>query len=93
MPTVRESIIELLAKREMDARELSRLLGIREAEVFEHLDHIAKSVTAKKRKFKVRPCRCRLCGYVFENRRRLSRPGRCPECKRSQLEGPTYAIL
>ena len=33
-----------------------------------------------------------LCGYVFEDRRRLTRPSRCPACKRSSLQSPSFRI-
>jgi DNA-directed RNA polymerase specialized sigma subunit len=43
MGTKRKQIIDLLSKKEMDARELSQAVGIREKEVYEHLPHIARS--------------------------------------------------
>jgi len=30
---------------------------------------------------------------VFEDRRRLTRPGRCPQCRRSKLQNPSFRIL
>ncbi|GAH22088.1 unnamed protein product, partial [marine sediment metagenome] len=47
MQTIRQKIVELLSEGEMDARELSREVSIREKEVYEHLAHIAKSLEVK----------------------------------------------
>jgi transcriptional regulator len=92
MSTVRQKIIDLLADREMDARELSREVGIKEKEVYEHLVHIKRSLAAKGSKFTVRPSECLSCGYVFKDRRRLTRPGRCPRCRESHLINPAFKI-
>lgn len=93
MPTLRQQIIELLTDREMDARELSREVGIKEKEVAEHLSSIARSLAARGEKLVIRPAECLLCGYVFENRRRFTRPGRCPRCKKSHLLNPGFYII
>ena len=92
MPTVRQQIIALISDREMDARELSREVGIKEKEVYEHLAHIQRSLAAKGSKLAVRPSECLNCGYVFNDRRRLTRPSRCPRCRQSQITSPVYHI-
>jgi transcriptional regulator len=76
----------------MDARELSQQLGIKEKEVYEHLTHVERSAEAAGGRFSVTPSECLLCGYVFEDRRRLTRPSRCPTCKRSRLQRPSFRI-
>ena len=65
MPTLRQQIIELLTDGEMDARELSREVGIKEKEVIEHLCHISRSLAVKGKKLTIRSAECLLCGYVF----------------------------
>jgi len=90
--TVRREIIDLLMDSEHSAREISARLGIREKEVYEHLEHIRRSVKAQKRKLVVVPARCLSCDYVFEERRRLSKPGRCPNCRATHLADPGYFI-
>ena len=92
MPTLRQQIIELLTDGEMDARELSREVGIKEKEAIEHLCHIARSLAVKGRKLTIRPAECLICGYVFEKRQRFTRPGRCPRCKKSHLQSPGFYI-
>ena len=92
MPTLRQNIIALLTEAEMDARELSRELGIQEKEVVVHLPHIARSLKSKGKKLILQPSECLACGYVFEDRRRFTRPGRCPQCKKSHLKSPVFHI-
>jgi predicted Zn-ribbon and HTH transcriptional regulator len=92
MQTIRQKIIDLLNRYEMDARDLSQELGIQEKEVYSHLQHVARSVTAQKRRLIIHPSQCLHCGYVFEDRKRFTRPGRCPQCKRSHLQSPRFRI-
>ncbi len=92
METIRQQMIALLIDKEMDARELSQTMGIREKEVYEHLPHIARSVAVQKKKLTIQPVRCLTCGYVFKDRKRFTPPGRCPRCKKSHLDQPKYRI-
>jgi transcriptional regulator len=92
METIRQQMIALLSDKEMDARELSQTMGIREKEVYDHLPHIARSVGAQKKKLTIQPVKCLACGYVLKDRKRFTRPGRCPRCKKSHLDQPKYRI-
>ena len=92
MGTIRQQIIELLTEQELDARELSGEVGVKEKEVYDHLAHIARSLAAKGSKLVIRPSECLQCGYVFKDRRRFTRPGRCPRCRESHLTSPRYHI-
>ena len=92
MPTIRQEIIDLLSQYEMDARELSQALGIREKEVYDHLAHVGRSVKAEKKKLIIHPSRCLQCGFVFEDRKRFTRPSRCPKCRQTHLLNPRYRI-
>lgn len=92
MQTIRREMIDLLGKGEMNGRELSQAMGIREREVYEHLVHIAHSVATQGKKLIIQPFRCLACGYVFEERKRFTPPGRCPHCKKTHVERPRYSI-
>ena len=93
MPTIRQKIISLLSEAEMSAREISGQIGIPEKEVTEHLAHIARSVSRQDKKMMMTPAICLACGYGFENRQRFTRPGRCPQCKKSRIQSPTFRIF
>ena len=92
MKTIRQRIMILLCEEEMSAREISRATGIREKEVYEHLFHIARSAAGQGKKLIVGPFSCLSCGYIFQDRKRLNRPSRCPQCKGSHMEEPMYRI-
>ncbi len=92
MKTIRQQIIELLIHGEMDARDLSREVGIKEKEVYEHLSHIARSLSRRGSQLTIRPSECLKCGYVFKDRKRFTRPGRCPRCRETRLTTPFYRI-
>jgi len=92
MKTIRQQIINLLSEMEMNAIELSQDLGIREKEVYEHLPHIARSVVSQGKELVILPSSCLKCGYVFEDRKRFTRPGRCPQCKETHIQRPGYRV-
>jgi len=91
--TIRRRMIALLSEGEMNARELSQVLGIREKLIYEHLNHMARSVASQKKKLEILPFRCLDCGFTFKDRKRFTPPGRCPQCKKAHLERPNYRIL
>jgi predicted Zn-ribbon and HTH transcriptional regulator len=92
MPTIRQKIISLLIDEELTAREISGEVGISEKEVSDHLAHIARSVASQDKNVMVTPANCLACGYVFEDRKRFTRPGRCPQCKKSHIQSPRFRI-
>ncbi len=92
METIRQQIIECLSNHAMRAIDISQALGIMEKEVYNHLPHIARSVAKSSKKLIIHPSECLKCGYVFKDRKRFTRPGRCPECKGSHIQRPYYEI-
>jgi predicted Zn-ribbon and HTH transcriptional regulator len=92
MPTLRQKIISRLSEAELSAWELSGEMGISEKEVYEHLSHIARSVASQNKTLLITPATCLRCGYVFEGRTRFTRPSRCPQCKKSHIQRPTFRI-
>ncbi len=99
--TVRERIMRLLmeSRRPLTAREIAVMVGLDpntgEAEVYEHLKHIAKTL---RRRYGGRavlymiPPRCKDCGYVFTDLREPRKPSRCPRCKSQRIEPPRFYI-
>ena len=92
MPTLREKMIKLLEERPLDARELSGILGLREKEIYPHLEHVRCSLKARGQRLVVTPYHCRLCGFVFKRREKLNPPGRCPQCKQGSIEPAGFRI-
>lgn len=92
MATTRKQIIDLLVQGEWDARRLSQALGIREKEVYAHLPHIQRSLTTRGRTLSITPARCAACGYEFSDRKKISRPSRCPKCRQERIEPPLFEI-
>ncbi len=90
--TVRQQIIDSLTLAELTAREVSQLFGISENEVYGHLEHIAKSVKTDGRKLRVNPCHCLDCHFEFSDRKRLTKPGRCPQCRGSHIGIASFSI-
>ncbi len=89
--TIRQRLLQILRERELTAREISRLLGIREKEVYEHLPHVEKSVRSGATLIS-RAARCLDCGFVFKNRKRFTTPSRCPACRSESISAPVYTI-
>ncbi|MDH4266921.1 MAG: transcriptional regulator [Deltaproteobacteria bacterium] len=90
MPTLRKEIAKSLEQNSLDLREISQLFRIREREVLDHLQHIAKSSHPKK--LSMEPAQCKRCGFIFKKRDRLSTPSRCPICKSESISPPRYQI-
>ena len=90
--TTRQKMIALLRQGPMDRRQISQALGIQEKEVARHLPHVAKSVAARNMQWVVEPAYCENCDFEFKNRRRLSRPGKCPRCRHERIHGPWFHI-
>ncbi|MFP4315998.1 MAG: transcriptional regulator [Desulfovibrionales bacterium] len=92
MNTIRQEITAILEGEEMTARELSQELGVAEREIYSHLPHIARSVASSGKRLRILPFRCLSCGFVFRERTRYTPPGRCPRCRETHLERPSYRI-
>jgi len=93
MPTIREQMIDLLSEGEHEASEISQVLRIQEKEVYRHLPHIKKTLATRKRRLTIVPAACISCGFTFRDRRRFTKPGRCPICRSERIQPPRYRIL
>ena len=91
--TIRQRIAEFLKEAPMTALEISRTVGIREKAVYEHLPHIARSAEAQGDRFVISPAQCLNCGFHFRERRRFNSPSRCPKCKGTHMQDPSFKIL
>ena len=92
MNTIRQQLIEILSNGRFNAIDLSQDVGIGEKEVYEHLPHIARSVASRGKELVIEPSKCLKCSYIFEGRKRFTRPGRCPQCRETYIQRPVFQI-
>ena len=91
--TIRQEMLELLRKEALTAHDLSAVLHIREKDVSPHLEHLQRSLKGSKQRFVMEPAECLSCGFVFENRSRLSKPSACPKCRKQRIEPPAFNVV
>ncbi|MFH2006425.1 MAG: transcriptional regulator [bacterium] len=87
--TRRQEIITHLEAGPATVRDLAELMGIPVRDVIAHLDHVRRS---KESTLRVDPAVCQQCDFVFENRRRLTKPSRCPQCKNERISWPLLSL-
>jgi transcriptional regulator len=92
MSTIRQEIMTLLSEGKFGAKNISKIIRISEKEVYEHLDHIGRSLKSQKMRLKITPALCLQCGFEFEGRNRFTSPGKCPKCKGEHIQDPEYRI-
>ena len=92
MQTIRQQIIDLLSEQVMNARDLSQALSIMEKEVYAHLAHIDRTLARQKKRLIVEPFECLSCGFRFDARKKWSKPGRCPVCKKGHIQQAMYSV-
>ena len=91
--TVRQEIIALLEENSaVTAKDISAEVRIPEKEVYEHLEHIHKSLNKTGQQLHIKPAECLKCGFVFTKRDRLKTPGRCPICHEEHIQEPLFSI-
>jgi predicted Zn-ribbon and HTH transcriptional regulator len=89
---LRQALAVALRREQLSAHELSRLVGLSEKAVADHLAHLARSLPARGERLTVNPPECLSCGYAFSDRSRLTRPSRCPICHATHLAEPRFKI-
>jgi predicted Zn-ribbon and HTH transcriptional regulator len=90
--TLRHRIVGLLKEAPLTGKELSGYLRIPEKDVYEHLEHIRKTMNKGEDRLVVTPARCDRCGFVFRKRSRLKRPGKCPLCRNESVQEPVFSV-
>lgn len=90
--TTRDAIAAHLRRDGHSVAALSGLVSATERDVVDHLEHIERSVQGRNERFEIDPSACLACGFVFEGRTRLKRPGKCPSCKGTRISYPSFRI-
>ena len=74
------------------ARDLSAAVSIPEKDVASHLEHVERSARARGERLSVEPAICAGCGFRFQGRARLTRPGSCPRCRGTRIDPPLFSL-
>jgi len=90
--TIRDALYLELREGPRTLRELSVAVGASEKDLPHHLGHLSKSVEGTGEQLDVEPARCLACGYAFEDRTRLTKPGRCPACRSTRIALQRFSI-
>jgi transcriptional regulator len=90
--TPRARLREILLQGPATVRDLSQAAGLREKDVVDHLEHLARSARGRGETLAIEPARCLGCGYLFSDRQRLGKPGSCPACRRTRIAPPRFAL-
>lgn len=91
--TLRNALRDALRHGKVTVRELSQTVRASEHDVLRDLEHLERSLAHSDEVFVVEPSRCLSCGFTFEQRSRLNRPGRCPSCKATRISQPRFEIV
>ena len=90
--TIRHRIVEMLTGQRMTAKDVSEELRIPERDVYEHLEHIRKTIHKGRSVLAVEPAACESCGFVFTKRERLKTPGKCPMCRSESIRQAVFSV-
>jgi len=88
--TVRQQIADML-RQPRTSSSIAHELKLTRDEVEDHLKHLLRSARAAGQDIRIEPARCRSCGYTFSGDK-ISKPGKCPECKGTRLYEPLIQI-
>jgi len=80
----RKDLITLLTEQPRSASSIARELGLKRTDVEDDLRHAIRTARAAGQHVEVLPAKCRTCGFEFSDDR-LSKPGRCPQCRGSRI--------
>ncbi len=86
--TIRQEVLKLLAEYgELTVGELSKEIGKSEKELYNDLEHLLKS-----KSLEIIPAECLKCGFIFEKREKVKKPGKCPKCKNTFIKNPMFTV-
>ena len=88
----RKDLIPLLLYNPMAVADLATLCGVPMKAINDDLRHLIKSLKHSEYDVKVHPAACRKCAFVF-SAGKLTRPGKCPQCRGTWIEAPLIEIL
>ena len=87
----RKHLLDVLSREPRTASSLARELGVDRRDMEDDLQHLIRSAKAAGHRVIVEPARCKSCGFVFTEEK-LSKPGKCPECRGSRIFEPLIRV-
>jgi predicted Zn-ribbon and HTH transcriptional regulator len=87
----RRELLDALGPTPRSLSDLAAAFGVRRKDVEDALPHIMRSARAAGRRVTIVPARCRQCDFTFHESK-LSRPGRCPQCRGTSLHEPLVGL-
>jgi transcriptional regulator len=90
MTAFRRDLLDRLS-RPMTPSALARKLGLTRRDIEDDIRHVVRSARAAGRGVIIEPARCKSCGFTF-GEDKLSKPGKCPQCRGSRLFEPVIQI-
>ena len=90
--TIRQNIVSILEGKTLSARDISADVRVSEKEIYEHLEHIQRTMNKREHNLIITPAECKKCGFVFRKRDRLTKPGKCPVCRSELIQDPLFSV-
>lgn len=89
--TTREHIVDVLRAEEATASQLSARVDASVQSVYEHVRHVARSLSATDEQLLVAPPACGDCGFDdFDDL--VNEPSRCPDCRSENISEAVFTI-
>ncbi|MFW6382688.1 MAG: transcriptional regulator [Haloferacaceae archaeon] len=89
--TTRQRISDVLREETATASDLAARVDVPVPVVYEHVRHVARSLSDTDEALLVAPPACRRCGFDgFDDP--ANQPSRCPECKSEDVAEPTFTV-
>jgi predicted Zn-ribbon and HTH transcriptional regulator len=82
--SIRRDLTKLLSVQPRSVSSIAREMGLDRGDVEDHLRHAIRTARAAGHRVIVEPAKCRQCGFTFGDDK-LSKPGKCPECRGTRL--------
>jgi predicted Zn-ribbon and HTH transcriptional regulator len=90
--TIRHEIMEMLKGQTLSPKDISAAVHISVKEVYEHLEHIRRSLIKREPHLIITPSECKKCGFIFKKREKLRKPGKCPVCRGESIEESLFSL-
>ncbi len=94
MKTERQELLNVLTRNELfSLKELKLKFKMTAQEIKQEVEHIFKTAKNLGYSLHVVPAECSKCKFIFEDRRKVSAPSRCPKCKSERILEPLFKLI